>query len=107
MLEKIAENRLLEQLKKKDKTLRLVFFKTPFCGTCQLAERMLVIALKALSWPGEAYECTVEYAPDLVDRLQISSVPCFVLYENGILKEKQFAFRSVDHLYSVLKPYVA
>lgn len=79
-----------------------VFFFTPLCGTCKIGERMLEIAEAAgISVP--IYKLNINYAPKLRDQWQIASVPCLVLLENGKPFQKEYAMKSVDHIYLMLK----
>ncbi|MBT2574784.1 thioredoxin family protein [Bacillus sp. ISL-51] len=80
----------------------LLYLYTPFCGTCQLASKMLSVAEEML--PGVAfYKNNVNYSPVFAKAYQIESVPCFLLLKDGKLVEKGYAFRSVSYLYELIK----
>lgn len=79
-----------------------VFLFTPLCGTCKIGERMLEIAqLTGISVP--LYKLNINYAPRLREQWQITSVPCLIILENGIPIQKEYAMKSVDHIYLMLK----
>ncbi|WP_424767609.1 thioredoxin family protein [Paenibacillus sp. sgz302251] len=79
-----------------------VFFYTPLCGTCKIGERMLEIAeVAGISVP--LFKLNINFAPRLRDEWQIASVPCLVLLENGKPVQKEYAMKSVDHVYLMLK----
>jgi thioredoxin-like negative regulator of GroEL len=79
-----------------------VYFFTPLCGTCKIGERMLEIAeVTGISVP--LHKLNINYAPHLRDLWKIASVPCLVLLENGIPVQKEYAMKSVDHVYLMLK----
>ncbi|MEV5026554.1 thioredoxin family protein [Paenibacillus sp. LPE1-1-1.1] len=79
-----------------------VYFFTPLCGTCKIGERMLEIAeMTGISVP--LHKLNINYAPQLRDLWKIASVPCLVLLENGIPVQKEYAMKSVDHVYLMLK----
>jgi len=79
-----------------------VYFFTPLCGTCKIGERMLEIAeLTGISVP--LYKLNINYAPRLREQWQIASVPCLTVVENGKPVQKEYAMKSVDHVYLMLK----
>jgi thioredoxin-like negative regulator of GroEL len=76
-----------------------VFVYTAFCGTCQLAERMLMIVQEAgIKVP--IHKLNINYAPVLRDRWAIRSVPCLVLLRDGEPAGFEYAMKAVDYLYS-------
>lgn len=79
-----------------------VYFFTPLCGTCKVGERMLEIAqVTGISVP--LYKLNINYAPRLREQWKIASVPCLVLLENGEPTRNEYAMKSVDHVYLMLK----
>ncbi|MHA6482930.1 thioredoxin family protein [Paenibacillus sp. strain BS8-2] len=79
-----------------------VLFTTPLCGTCKVAERMLeVVEAAGANYP--LYKTNINFTPRLRDQWQIASVPCLLLVRNGKLVSKEYAMRSVDYLYGLLK----
>jgi thioredoxin-like negative regulator of GroEL len=83
----------------------LVYFYTPFCGTCAAAERMLSITLEAIPGAPHAVSCNINFTPGLAESWQISSVPCLIVIDNDKITEKIYAFQSVDRLFRFIKPY--
>ncbi|OUS78671.1 thiol reductase thioredoxin [Paenibacillus sp. MY03] len=79
-----------------------VLFTTPLCGTCKVAERMLEI-VEAAGSDYPLYKTNINFTPRLRDDWQIESVPCLVLLKNGKVISKEYAMRSVDYLYSLMK----
>ncbi|QNK56386.1 thioredoxin family protein [Paenibacillus sp. PAMC21692] len=79
-----------------------VLFTTPLCGTCKVAERMLEI-VEAAGCDYPLYKTNINFTPRLRDDWQIESVPCLVLLKNGKVISKEYAMRSVDYLYSLMK----
>ncbi|MBW7475833.1 thioredoxin family protein [Paenibacillus oenotherae] len=79
-----------------------VLMFTPLCGTCKIAERMLEI-VAATTVAVEITKLNINYAPRLREEWRISSVPCLVLLRNGRPVRFEYAMRSVDHLYELLK----
>lgn len=79
-----------------------IYFYTPMCGTCQLAGRMLNVVKELLpNFPiGKA---DLNYMPELAETLEIESVPCLIIFENGDITQKIYAFQSVPFLYDALK----
>lgn len=96
----ISEKELLSQLN--DKPAFAVYFFTPFCGTCALAEKMLNVAM-AVKETVPLFKCNVNFAPALVRRWEISSVPCLLLVRNGEIIARESAMKSVEHLLHLLQ----
>ncbi|APH03775.1 thioredoxin family protein [Bacillus weihaiensis] len=86
-----------------DKGLMLLYLYTPMCGTCQLAKKMLTVVDELISTT--IYQVNLNYFPEDAKALGIESVPCMLVYQDGILKEKVYAFQSVAHLYELVKAY--
>ncbi|MFF2482299.1 thioredoxin family protein [Paenibacillus sp. NPDC058071] len=79
-----------------------ILFSTPFCGTCKVAERMLEV-VDAAGVPATLYKMNMNYSPKLRDAWKIRSVPCLALVRNGEIVQFEYAMRSVDHLFELLK----
>ncbi|MFD0589912.1 thioredoxin family protein [Paenibacillus sp. GCM10027627] len=100
-LEELTEKEL-HQIAAADIGRAAVLFTTPMCGTCKLAERMLEVAEAAgVSYP--IYKTNINFTPRLREEWRIASVPCLVVLKNGQLAEREYAMRSVDYLYKLLK----
>ncbi len=80
-----------------------IYFYTPMCGTCGVAEKMLEV-IEATMTALPLYKCNINFAPDLAREWKIESVPCLSLIEGGACSRKVYAMRSVPDLYNVLKP---
>lgn len=80
-----------------------LFFFSPFCGTCQLAERMLAVAAEAAAPDYPIYKCRVSEWRKCVNQWRIRSVPCLVLLENGSIKKTTYKIESAVHLYALLR----
>lgn len=79
-----------------------LFFYTSLCGTCQLAEKMLEIALS--SGPClPVSKLNINYTPKVRDAWRISSVPCLVVVQDGKPVRMEYAMRSVVDLHAWLK----
>jgi len=97
----LSEKELLVRLEERTAG-EAVFIYTAFCGTCQLAERMLDIVLETgIGIP--IHKININYAPLLRDRWAITSVPCLVLLRGGEPVGFEYAMKAVDYLYARLK----
>ncbi len=86
--------------------LQGVLIYTPFCGTCQLAERMLEIVQAAgIAMP--LRKLNINYAPALREAWKVASVPCLALLRNGAPIHMEYTMKSVDHLYSLIRSHTA
>ncbi len=97
-----TKNQLIQEINT-DK-LTVVYFYTPMCGTCQVAKRMMDVTKEL--FPHFTFGMLdVNYIQDLAMQWEIESVPCLMIFKNGEIKEKIYAFRSVEYLYSLFKEY--
>ncbi|GGH75244.1 thiol-disulfide isomerase/thioredoxin [Pullulanibacillus pueri] len=90
----------------KPKGTHVLFFKTPFCGTCQLAEQLLTLTLETMN--GKAlptFICRAEEWQAYIEEWQVESVPCLVFIKDGHVMQKLYAFESVTKLYELYKKY--
>jgi thioredoxin-like negative regulator of GroEL len=79
-----------------------VYFYSPLCGTCHLAERMIRIALEV----GPCiplFKININFSPTLMQSWNIQSVPSLCVFQEGKLKNKISALRSVDYIYETIK----
>ncbi|WP_366249943.1 thioredoxin family protein [Terribacillus aidingensis] len=74
-----------------------IFVHTPFCGTCQLAEKML-LAVEAMMGQEYYHKLNASLFPDFMQEHQIESVPCLITFKQGEVQEKIYAFQSVQHM---------
>lgn len=96
------EEQLTKQLKEKDQVV--VFFYTPLCGTCQVAKKMLTVAEAML--PGtEIGMCNLNFMPHQAKRYEIESVPCLIMIERNEIRQKMYAFHSIEYILNELKPF--
>ncbi|MFJ7977519.1 thioredoxin family protein [Peribacillus sp. NPDC096379] len=85
----------------RDKTVCLYLY-TPMCGTCQVASKMLTVALEL--YPElKSGKMNMNYSPAISTQYKVESVPCLLLFKEGQLIEKVYAFQSVPYLYALLK----
>ncbi|MCA0971738.1 thioredoxin family protein [Halobacillus litoralis] len=88
-----------------EKETALTFIHSPFCATCHLAEKMLSVIEETMQ-KSVFYKCNASLNPDLMDHLQVESVPCLLITENGDVVEKIYAFHSIPHMYERVSKYV-
>ncbi|QXE03441.1 thioredoxin family protein [Terribacillus sp. DMT04] len=74
-----------------------IFVHTPFCGTCQLAEKMLQ-TVEAVMKTEYYHKLNASLFPDFMQQHQIESVPCLITFQDGQVKDKTYAFQSVQHM---------
>lgn len=100
-LRELQETELI-QLSEADIGRAAVLFTTPMCGTCKVAERMLEVA-EAVGIDYPLSKININFAPRLREEWRIASVPCLVILKNGKILRQEYAMRSVDYLYALLK----
>jgi thioredoxin-like negative regulator of GroEL len=93
------------EIDQKIKTERIpfaVFFYSPLCGTCRLAERMLTVVEETIP-DVPLFQANINGMPEWAERWRISSVPALFLFSRGEIAERHYALRSVDFLYRLLR----
>jgi thioredoxin-like negative regulator of GroEL len=80
-----------------------VFFYSPLCGTCKLAERMLAVVEETIP-DVPLFRANINGMPEWAKRWRVSSVPALFLFSHGQVAARHYALRSVDFLYQLLKP---
>ncbi|WP_209122649.1 co-chaperone YbbN [Alkalihalobacillus sp. BA299] len=82
-----------------------IYFYSPFCGTCQLATKMLELISTEIRPTLHINKCNINAVPDVAQSLKIKSVPLLLIFKNGQIAEEIYAFRSIDYLTHVLEQY--
>lgn len=75
-----------------------VYVYTPLCGTCKVGKQMMDIVLE-LDSDQLIYQSDIQYMTVPQERFKIESVPCLLLFQEGVLIRKIYALHSVPHLY--------
>ncbi|WP_347862459.1 thioredoxin family protein [Salimicrobium sp. PL1-032A] len=79
-----------------------VFIYSPFCGTCHLAREMLDI-IEKMDGKDIFYEMNASLFPEFMQEYQVSSVPCLLIWKDGGIEEKVYAFESVTKIFNLMK----
>jgi thioredoxin-like negative regulator of GroEL len=97
-----TQKELLERTETADSSFA-VFMYTPFCGTCNLTERMLdIVMIMEPKLP--LYKSNINFLPQVSLEWQISSVPCLVIVKAKQEKKMFYQMKGVDDLYHLLMP---
>ncbi|MBY0124203.1 thioredoxin family protein [Bacillus sp. S/N-304-OC-R1] len=80
----------------------LLYLYTPLCGTCQVAGKMLAVIEELVS-ELPIGKADLNYIPDLAERLGVESVPCLIMFKDGHIQDKIYAFHSVPYLLDKIK----
>lgn len=94
-----AEKELNEWVEQRETFCLYVY--TSMCGTCQVASKMLRVILELVPQLVVG-KMNISFAPNLADQYKIESVPCLIIFKDGIVQNKIYAFQSVPYLYSLL-----
>ncbi len=79
-----------------------IYLYTPFCGTCQVASKMLSVVKELL--PNLTIgKINLNYRQDLAQAWQIESVPCLVFINKGKVESKIYTFHSVPYLMETIQ----
>ncbi|WP_163536549.1 thioredoxin family protein [Gracilibacillus sp. YIM 98692] len=83
---------------------KILFVHTPFCATCQLAERMLgVVEETENNVP--LYRMNASFFPDFMEKNKIKSVPALLLVYNDTVTDDLYAFESVPKIYQYVQSW--
>ncbi|WP_102028551.1 thioredoxin family protein [Salirhabdus sp. Marseille-P4669] len=83
---------------------QFLYIYTPFCGTCQVAHKMLD-AMEHIEGVPAFHSMNASLFPDFMQKHKIESVPCLAIMQKGKVLEKVYAFRSVPYLLEKIKEY--
>lgn len=83
----------------------LLYLYTPLCGTCQVAGKMLTITEELIP-DIEFVKANLNFSPRIATEFSIESVPCLLIFKDGVLKEKIYAFHSVPFLYDKIRAFI-
>lgn len=78
---------------------------TSMCGTCQVAGKMLDV-VEAMNTGVPLERININYYEEIARDYQIESVPCLLLFEQGVLKKKIYAFQSVPYIYEEIRSII-
>ncbi len=79
-----------------------LYLYTPMCGTCQVAGKMLdVVEATNIGLPIK--RVNLNYYETIAREFEIESVPCLLLFKDGKLKKKIYAFQSVPYIYEEIR----
>ncbi|HLR79896.1 MAG TPA: thioredoxin family protein [Bacillota bacterium] len=93
---------ITEEILQKDRFM--LYIHTPFCGTCHVARSMLD-KIETTHRTHLFYEMNASLFPEFMHEHQIESVPCLLIKDQGEVKEKVYAFRSIANIYKYLLAY--
>ncbi|MDA3130147.1 thioredoxin family protein [Aliibacillus thermotolerans] len=94
-MEEKSEEELKEEMSSQNSFV--LFLYSPFCGTCQLAERMVEVLEKL--YPSIPFvKGNVNLLPAYVHTYQVTSIPALHVCQDGKVVKKIYAFHSVPSL---------
>ncbi|MFT8323512.1 MAG: thioredoxin family protein [Bacillus sp. (in: firmicutes)] len=97
-----VEKRLVEEME----TGFMLYLYTPLCGTCMVASKMLNV-VQAIMKEQQFAKIDLNYAPQLAETYKVESVPCLLIFRQGKLKEKIYAFQSVPYLVDIIQKKIS
>ncbi|GAK06700.1 thioredoxin family protein [Geomicrobium sp. JCM 19038] len=74
-----------------------VLVVSPFCYTCQIAERFVYEASKVCGIEGSVYKINLQLTKHIAEKEQIMTVPT-LLYKNGDHRERLVTMKSVANV---------
>ncbi|WP_413380611.1 thioredoxin family protein [Alkalihalobacillus sp. 1P02AB] len=102
-MKEISIERFEQKLHQRD-SVEFLYVYTPLCGTCKLASKMIEI-VEATNEQMTINQLNINHAAHFAQKWKIESVPCLLVFQNGLGVERLYAFQSVAYLFDTLKPY--
>lgn len=99
----IDRDRLNFLINKKDD--HILFVNSPFCGTCKVARNMLLYIEETLE-KEKFYEINAILVPEFMQKYQIMSVPCLIVFNEGEPIDRIYTFYSVPYILKEMGPYL-
>ncbi len=90
-MQEITEQQAL-QIAKESGESAVIFAYTPLCGTCKMGRRMLEAALPLLP-EQKVYALNINFAPRFVQELQLTSIPCLIVFEAWRERKPRLLYR--------------
>ncbi len=88
-----------------NKSVALILLYQNFCGTCDIAKRMVNIVSNTL--PSiKYYQLNFTGKGDIVLKYKVRSIPYFLVMKDNQIVESFAAFHSVTYLYELLNKYM-
>ncbi|WP_322922097.1 thioredoxin family protein [Paenibacillus campi] len=91
MIQELNEAQAL-QLAEQSGEPAVLYAYTPLCGTCKMGRRMLEAALPLLP-EHNVYALNINFAPRFVQQLQLTSVPCLIVFEAWRERKPRLLYR--------------
>lgn len=87
-----------------EKDSYILYIYTPFCGTCSVARAMLE-KIEAVHDREIFLEMNANYEETFLHEHKIESVPCLLIKQDNVIKEKIYTFYSTGNIYQYLFQY--
>ena len=100
MLEQWTQEQWAKIMQQQQKSAFYLY--TPMCGTCAVASKMMDV-VQELTPHVNIGKANLNYMEQLAYELEIESVPCLIVAQDGKITNKIYAFQSVPYLYELLK----
>nr|TXF87150.1 thioredoxin family protein [Alkalicoccus halolimnae] len=81
---------------------RILYFYTPLCGTCAVAEKYIKI-VEEMDSVSEVRKLDINYWPKLAEAWKIESVPCLIRIEKNNSTKKMYAMENVLKIYEFIR----
>ncbi len=91
MIEELNEKQAMQLAKESGESVVLYAY-TPLCGTCKMGRRMLEAALPLLP-EQQVYALNINFAPRFVQELQLTSIPCLIVFEAWRERQPRLLYR--------------
>ncbi|WP_026689538.1 thioredoxin family protein [Alteribacter aurantiacus] len=85
----------------------IVYFHTPMCGTCGIAEHFLTLTEPLIRGIAPVYKSNISFFPEFAKTFEIKSVPCALFIDQGKEVKKVYAFESVTNMYEHIQTFIS
>lgn len=102
MVDAIANaDEFTEKVLKADKPVLVDFFAT-WCGPCRMMSPVIDEIAEETKERASVYKLDIDQNPDLAFKLKVSSVPTFIVFENGEVKNERIGAQPKQNILAML-----
>lgn len=101
MVKVLNDNNFVEEIKNANVPV-LVDFYADWCGPCKMAAPMVEQISNEVEGKAIVCKINVDQNPEISAQLGISSIPCFMVFKNGKLANRQVGFSGKESIKKML-----
>ncbi|MDR0956842.1 MAG: thioredoxin [Endomicrobium sp.] len=97
----INESNFSQEVLSSDKPV-LIDFWAPWCGPCKMLAPIIEELVIEYKDRARIYKINTDENMSLSTKFKITSIPCLILFKNGVIKQKIVGFRSKNDIKKII-----